>query len=99
LLIVTGFPIPIIGPLLITGGLVLFLLSVFKVSNKLLGIASILLGVLLLIAAVVILIQLGLLLITPYVLLFFGTALIILGVILLLLHGSEPKKNNEFITW
>ncbi|HNT04459.1 MAG TPA: hypothetical protein PKI50_11985, partial [Bacillota bacterium] len=84
-----------IGSLLITGGFILLLLSVFEVSKKLLGIASILLGVLLLIAAIAILILLGLLLITPYVLLFLGIALIILGVILLLLHGSEPKKNNQ----
>ena len=83
LLIATGFPLSIIGPLVLAVGLILILLSIFHGGKFLLGITSILLGVLLVIAAAAIFAILGPAFLEAYVLLFLGITLIILGIILL----------------
>lgn len=92
LLIATGFPISIIGPVLIGAGLLLVLLSIF-LDRKALGISSILIGVLVVIAAAAIFAILGAGQLTAYILLFLGVALIVLGLLLLFQRCQNEKRD------
>ncbi|HYE84360.1 MAG TPA: hypothetical protein VEG39_19625 [Clostridia bacterium] len=84
LLIASGFPISVIGPLLIAAGLITVPLAVFEGKIPVFGMVCIFTGILMVLAAALIFLILGASLFVPYLLVILGLVLIASGTILLL---------------